>query len=706
MCAKYYGEELPESEIDILKELEELIGKKPMFKIVGGSISMLNLSNNQLTTLPDSLGNLVNLKVLFLNDNHLTTLPDSIMDLVNLKRFNLSNNRLTALPDSIGDLVNLTYVNLNNNRLTALPDSIINLVNLIRLNLSTNRLTALPDLIGNLVNLIVLFLNDNQSTALPDSIGNLVNLPVLFLNGNQLTALPDSIGNLVNLTRLQSSDNQLTKLPISLGNLVNLTRLNLINNQLTALPDSIGNLVNLTRLNLNNNQLAGLPDSIGNLVKLKKENKPEKQLNFPLIFTYFPSKNISNNNTDKNLDRKSIENQKTQLSKLCNPDNLHYFWDYVIEKEFANDNPDKIKESKIYWNFKLFLKKDSDGVNSFSNAKFIGDSEENNSGENNVFKHPIRKNNFVEFQIILWCDNPSYIETMKLLSPLIRSITVTVETNRGDSIPVVFTDFYFKKYNRSQIPESMGNIDYEKEGEEETTILLQEIAYLKFDKGFIMEPYADLVFTDVKVEYEDSLIPLVMQSNPEIEKLRNQNILMKNQITEIKNQNAEIKQILLTQFNPSNPSANISNPFLVKKSLGFSYYQSPEDKQKIDELKKKEAEKKEKKKKIEKIVAIIEAFKIGYEEPPLPDTRIIIGRKISGNLGKYAEYLAAGVILMSAIPSFIQFLAGLRIDPTTSQLMNIDIPVIWELITYVPLAIMVLILTTKFINHQRISKNE
>ena len=41
-------------------------------------VTTINLSGNNLTTLPDSIGSLVNLQTLDLSENNLTTLPDCI----------------------------------------------------------------------------------------------------------------------------------------------------------------------------------------------------------------------------------------------------------------------------------------------------------------------------------------------------------------------------------------------------------------------------------------------------------------------------------------------------------------------------------------------------------------------------------------------------------------------------------------------------
>ena len=79
---------------------------------------MFSVSESHLTTLPESLGQLANLKILDISLNQLTALPESIGLLLNLIMLNLSHNQLTALPLSLRNLEKLgKYVLLNSNPL-------------------------------------------------------------------------------------------------------------------------------------------------------------------------------------------------------------------------------------------------------------------------------------------------------------------------------------------------------------------------------------------------------------------------------------------------------------------------------------------------------------------------------------------------------------------------------------------------------------
>ncbi|MDJ0554367.1 MAG: leucine-rich repeat domain-containing protein [Microcoleaceae cyanobacterium MO_207.B10] len=262
------------TKIGELEYLEKLDLRNNEIKIIPESITNLvnlthlHLASNKLTQIPESITNLVNLTHLHLDSNKLTKIPESITNLVNLKTLDFRNNEIKIIPESITNLVSLTWLSFHNNKLTKIPESITNLVNLTHLYLASNQLTQIPESITNLVNLKTLDLDSNKLTQIPESITNLVNLTHLYLASNQLTQIPESITNLVNLTHLSLAFNQLTQIPESITNLVNLTHLYLASNQLTQIPESITNLVNLTKLVLAFNQLTQIPESITNLVNL------------------------------------------------------------------------------------------------------------------------------------------------------------------------------------------------------------------------------------------------------------------------------------------------------------------------------------------------------------------------------------------------------------------------------------------------------
>ena len=224
------------------------------------NLRTLFLTNNKLTSLPDSLCTLSNLHCLYLNNNLISYLPESFGNLSNLRFLWIQNNCLTKLPESFFNLKLICELELENNKFSYIPESLGTLICLERLHLNNNKLSKLPESIGNLTKLQTFYAHTNKLTNLPESIGNLQSLVSLQLHNNKLECIPDSIGNLTHLIELLTSNNKLTRLPESIGNLSSLRNLLLDNNQLKTLPDSISRLNLLVELRLKNNHLVNLPD--------------------------------------------------------------------------------------------------------------------------------------------------------------------------------------------------------------------------------------------------------------------------------------------------------------------------------------------------------------------------------------------------------------------------------------------------------------
>ena len=77
---------------------------------------------------------------LVIYSNQVTTLPESIGDLSSLVRLHLHGNQLTSLPESSGNLSSLEMLNLGSNQLTSIPESICNFPNDCFISVSFNQL--------------------------------------------------------------------------------------------------------------------------------------------------------------------------------------------------------------------------------------------------------------------------------------------------------------------------------------------------------------------------------------------------------------------------------------------------------------------------------------------------------------------------------------------------------------------------------------
>jgi Leucine-rich repeat (LRR) protein len=100
------------------------------------------------------------------------------MVLVNLKYLNAENAGISNLPNSIGQLRNLRYLNLYAcEGINTIPQSFAQLTNLEYLNLAVlTFLDSMPDIFANMVNLKELILYETPINVFYPSIYNLTNL--------------------------------------------------------------------------------------------------------------------------------------------------------------------------------------------------------------------------------------------------------------------------------------------------------------------------------------------------------------------------------------------------------------------------------------------------------------------------------------------------------------------------------------------------
>lgn len=201
------------------------------------NLQKLNIFDNQITTIPDSISNLAKLKQLNIYDNKITIIPDSLAKLTNLKEFYLNNNQVKVIPDSLAKLTNLTDLMLQENQIKVIPDSLSDLTNLQKFNLYKNKITEIPDSLAKLTKLEQLYISNNQITEIPDSLSKLINLKILDLRSNQIRVMPDSLSELKSLEKLYLSKNQIVTVSDYLPGLTTLRELYLDSNQINIISE-------------------------------------------------------------------------------------------------------------------------------------------------------------------------------------------------------------------------------------------------------------------------------------------------------------------------------------------------------------------------------------------------------------------------------------------------------------------------------------
>jgi len=150
------------------------------------SLKKLNLGLNSLHAVPEWIKNLHSLKKLGLGGNKsLSNFQEWIGFLPPIVELNLYDNDIKKLPDSIGSLNSLEILKLPNNQLTALPESFMKLSSLKTLDLSWNDITELPEWISSLSSLEELNLRGNKLEVLPENISSLSSLKILNITLNK-----------------------------------------------------------------------------------------------------------------------------------------------------------------------------------------------------------------------------------------------------------------------------------------------------------------------------------------------------------------------------------------------------------------------------------------------------------------------------------------------------------------------------------------
>ncbi|KAF8673239.1 hypothetical protein HU200_048791 [Digitaria exilis] len=253
-------------------EANYLSGQMPNFSSSSTpSLVFLSANNNSLSgCIPQSIGSLSMLRLLFLSYNQLTgPAPSTIFNMSKLEIMYLRENNLCGpVPGN------------ESFKLPMLRD----------IHLSMNNFTGqIPLGLAACKHLQILSLYSNQfMDVVPTWLAQLSKLTNVGLGDNSLVGtIPSELGNLTKLNGLDIGRCNLTgQIPLELGKLKELTYLHLIYNQLTGpIPPFIGNLSKLTFIDLSRNQLTGpVPSTLGNLRSLEFLSIVYNQLNGDLGF--------------------------------------------------------------------------------------------------------------------------------------------------------------------------------------------------------------------------------------------------------------------------------------------------------------------------------------------------------------------------------------------------------------------------------------
>ncbi len=150
------------------------------------SLEILNLSGNQLSSLPDDLPRLHKLRIIFCSDNLFTELPIVLGQCKNLTMVGFKANQISSVPEA-SLAPTLRWLILTDNRIQSLPSSIGQCSQMQKLMLAGNQISDLPVELANCAQLELLRLSANRFSVLPTWLLMMPKLAWLALAGNPLT---------------------------------------------------------------------------------------------------------------------------------------------------------------------------------------------------------------------------------------------------------------------------------------------------------------------------------------------------------------------------------------------------------------------------------------------------------------------------------------------------------------------------------------
>ena len=180
-----------------LKDLKSgrLIGSKT-FKLAAGlrefpdeifsladTLEILDLSDNQLSVLPDGMPQLKKLKIIFFARNNFVTFPSILATCPALSMIGFKSNQLTTIPEDAFP-PKLRWLVLTDNKIAKLPKSIGDCSLLQKCALAGNTIEELPAEMANCVNLELLRISANQLQHIPQWLFEMPKLSWVALGGN------------------------------------------------------------------------------------------------------------------------------------------------------------------------------------------------------------------------------------------------------------------------------------------------------------------------------------------------------------------------------------------------------------------------------------------------------------------------------------------------------------------------------------------
>ncbi|NXN64005.1 LRC40 protein, partial [Himantopus himantopus] len=299
-CTKNYLETVP-SKLATMASLEQLYLRKNKLRSLPEFPSCkllkeLHAGENQIEILnAENLKHLNSLSVLELRDNKIKSVPDEITLLQKLERLDLANNDISRLPYTLGNLPQLKFLALEGNPLRTIRRDLLQVSTTAACSLCDYiRLLSLDDVsspneeppvtamtlpsesrinMHAITSLKLLEYSEKQAAVIPDEMFDAVRSnPVATVNfsKNQLNGVPPRIVELKDsVCDVNLGFNKISSISLELCMLHKLTHLDIRNNFLTSLPEEMEALTRLQVINLSFNRFKVFPSVLYRILALE-----------------------------------------------------------------------------------------------------------------------------------------------------------------------------------------------------------------------------------------------------------------------------------------------------------------------------------------------------------------------------------------------------------------------------------------------------
>lgn len=156
------------------------------------SLELLDLSNNQLSEIPEEISRLKKLKIAFFSNNNFTKVPSAFKGCEKLTMLGFKANKIEVFDEDILPL-GISWLILTDNKLKKLPDSLGKLTKLQKFPLAGNEIRELPQTMSKCKNLELIRLSANRLQEIPSWLLELPKLSWLAFSGNPCAISPQAL---------------------------------------------------------------------------------------------------------------------------------------------------------------------------------------------------------------------------------------------------------------------------------------------------------------------------------------------------------------------------------------------------------------------------------------------------------------------------------------------------------------------------------